>query len=518
MSAAGLQYIFQRFGGDPNVIQVLYDFANSGTYVNNVSQATSGSFLGQISGSQSTFWANSGYGTFSNHLVTISGTQNLTLSDFSVFFLGNRNPNGTDNVLFSSIENFTSGISSGSHIYINPANKLVFLFNTCQGTQSYVSSFNIAGDFAIGLSKTQNQVNLYQYDYYGQLVASDSFVITRPSDYFPINQFSIGYAPSGANIINNQFYVGKLNTFLLASGGTDSTNAQLFFSGIYVNTTISTTALVSGDECTGIAVLPVSSTMAGSVSTSMSIPSGLFLKQGILIFSQPIITTDLVLLDCAITGQHSFNQPTNTNQNVVKLNSFTFNDVGLYLNGQRLISGQAIVTGSFCTTGLSFPRDYDIFNNRDVQIFNIIATDRLKYDVKDDTYLLQQVLSSGSGAFSVNTSYGIGYYVNGIRNLDYSVSGTTITPQANLNVNDLIIVDYFDSTKIKNNLIVTSNPYFVTGGFIAGTSMPYLNGQRLSLGDDYIEINSGEYAAFLFKNIPATSIFETDGIDGSWNI
>lgn len=516
MSAQGLQYIYSQFGGNLDAIKAFYDFNVSGNYVDNVAQNFSGSYLGNISGSQPSFWANSGYGTFSQHVVTVSGTQNLTLSDFSVFFWGNRQNNTRDNVLFSSLENYISGISSGAHIFINPANKLVFLFNSCKGTQSYASSFNVISDFAIGVSKSNNLVHLYQYDYYGAVVNADSFVIDRSSDYFPINHFSIGYAPSGANLVNNQFFSGKLDNFILVSGSVDSSVAQLIFSGIYTTKQTITTPLVSGDECTGLAILS-STTFA---STPIAIPTGAFLKQGILIYSQPIVATDLTILDCAPSGQHLFNQKTLRNSaSEFSLNQSTFNNIGLYLNGQRLVSGQSTITGSFCTTGAFFPRDYDIRNNRDIiGISGLEGTDELKYDVKDASYIPQAVLSSGTGIFSVNNIYGIGLYINGIRSIDFTQSGTAITPASNLNNNDVILIDYFDNSVILNNLVASQNPYFVSGGFIAGTSMVYLNGQRLTLNRDYIEINSGEYSSFLFKNVPETTIFETTTIDSTWNV
>jgi len=516
MSSQGLQYIFNKFGGDLNTLPVLYDFSVSGNYVNNVSQQGTGNHLGIISGSQSQFWATSGSGTFSNHVVTISGTSGLVLNDFAVFLWGNRQNNARDNVLFSSIEDYISGIASGGHVFINPANKLVFLFKTCVGTQSYISDFNVISDFAVGVSKSNSVLNLYQYDYYNQSIATNSFTINRFADYFPINHFSIGYGPSGANLINNQFYSGSLNTFLLVSGGVNSNNAQLIFSGRYVETQTTSPATISGNECTGLVTLGGSTTV---VNQSV-IPSGMFFKQGILIFSQPLIATDLVLLDCATTGQNLFNQKTLTNPgNSYSLGTSVSANIGLYLNGQRLISGASSVTGSFCTTGTLFPKDYDIANKISIiGINNLIATDVLKYDVQNANILLQTVLSSGTGTFAVSSASGIGYYVNGIRNLNFDQVGTGITPQSNLNNGDVILVDYFNNGYIKNNVIASTNPYLVSGGFVANTSMVYLNGQRLSLNVDYIEINSGEFPAFTFKPISSTAIFDASNINNTWNI
>lgn len=513
-----LQFTFNFFGGDLNGMPVYYDFTPSGSYVNNAANNFSGQYLGIISGNTDTFFASPGSGTFSQHLVTISGTQNLVLSDFSAFFWGTRQANGRDNVLFSSIENFNSGISSGAHIYINSANKLVFTFNTCIGQQSYASNFNVISDFAIGISKTQNRIDLYQHDYTTNTLKTNSFVITRPSDYFPCNNFSIGYAPRGANIINNQFYSGTLGNFILVSGGIDHSNALPVFSGYYNQITTITTPAVSGDACSTIFSVPTTKTFLGKQLP----PAGMFNKNGILIFSLPFTAADSAILDCAKTGTYLFNQSTlfSPFKNVVTLNNATYNDIGLYFNGQRLISGQNIVTGTFCGTGIYFPRDYDIGGRQNIlSPINFNINDVLIFDNKSsNTYIPQTVLSSGTGTFTVSTGFGLAYYVNGIRSENYTQSGTTIIPQSNLNNNDIISVDYFDSSKIANNIQFTQNPYFVTGGFIPGTSMLYFNGQRLTLGADYIEINSGEFSSFLFKAVPTTQIFESNSPDNSWNI
>ena len=505
MSTAGIQYAFTRFGGSADRIRVLYDFGISGD-ISNCSNVHSGQYSGVLSGSAAPFWATSGVGSFSNHAIVPQEATGLPLTNFCFLAWGNKPPSNSEQSLVSSLASGLSGIASGFSVYVTETQRLAFRFSTCSGRQSWASHYAVLGPYAVGVSHFDGKLDFYTYDNFNNETQSTSLTIPY-EDLFPSDQWTFG---NGENLP----YSGNFSNLLLASGGIDAAYAGTLFSGAgdIVQTVV--TPAITGNECTGISVPSTTSILVTPVA---AVPYSVVKREAILITSQTLIPTDEIVLDFCPSGFASFNNTAivNHTRGTFVMSRSEASPIAFFMNGQRHIESGSQITGQFCFRGRKYLMDYQLSGRNVNSAWGLDKVDVGVYDNRTDNSVFQYAISSGTGSVSIPPS-GLTFYLNGVRTDEYSISGGQFYPPSWLTNEDQWVIDYH-SDKVTLNYSGSGAYFQVSGGYIAGTSRLYMNGQRLTLGRDYLEVLSGEFNTPTTGSINYVLAFETQILDATYD-
>ena len=510
MSISGLFYILGEYGIPTGSVMSLYDFSDSGNLSNKANLAYNGSLVG-VSGS---FWSQSGYASFSNHSVLVDTGRNVPLTNFSVLMIGSGRVPTTRETMFSTALENSSGIASGFAVYRNNIGNLSFAFKDCSGVQCCQSNFSTIGPFAVGVSRQDAILHFLSYDYSTDTIDSKTFTVDTFENIFPSFPSYIGKVTNGQiSGIPNDNYNGRMDYVTITSGGLDSANAALFFSGIYQNISGIPLPATTGNIFEGF----WNSNATTTVLTDYN-PTEIFkTKNAILILSQSITASDLVTFDLAtervsnVNKQISYSSYSNTEI----LQAVERGRVAMWLNGQRLISGAAIQTGVFCQRGMLYPHDYDIKRNVVLSPQPYSSSDACIYDSASTSFIPQSIIGSGTDTFVVDTTSGISVFINGLRTHDFEIVVDTVSFNTALGATDKVCIDYFNKGKWNLANSGTSQLINVGSGFY--DSCVYLNGQRLVKNSDYVEIYNSQNALLQFGEMPSTKIFETLAVDETYD-
>lgn len=462
---------------DRGNLLVAYDFLESGQILNKAPNY-SGSFSGQLSGSNSFFFS-SGTGLAQADLVSIINSGAFYSSEFSHFFTISRNALANDNFFSSLSEN--NGIASGYSIFSNSLGKLIFAYKDCSGPQSVTSDFVLNGNANFAVVKNGNVVSLYQYtpvfnvlNSFNGIINSEQVFRSDFADLFFGNQLPVGFI--------KDHYSGFITNYLYFNTAFSPNQVIDIFSGVYSNIVLDTTT-----GCTNLLPSFNPVTITGAAPTPITLN-----KNGIVLLKS-FPTGSKILLDYT-TGYDNVSWNNFANFDFNKGNFTTIPSTIppiTYLNGQRVVSGVTQITGLFCATGRAWSRDYNFSGqNEIVDADSYDAGDIVVYDTPQRH--LWQHLTSGTG--SVNLLYagsGLGVYLNGQRVDNFTASGATLTIGTNIGLTDLICIDYYQLGYEVLNEIHSSGFLYTSGAFAEGTSRVYLNGIRQALGIDYLEVVSG---------------------------
>lgn len=493
---------------------VLYNFAESGS-IPNKAPNYSGNFSGALTGSQS-FYYGSGTGFPTQHIVSIQNTGDFWSNNFSHLFVINKSGQANDN-LFSSLSAESGAVNSGYMISTNDIGKLIFSYRDCLGPKSVTTSFilNNASNFAI--VKNGNTVSFFQYTPITNSLDRDSFQING-NEVFQSNYSDLFYANHAPAGFLKDYYSGFINNYIYFNIGLSPNQVIDVFSGLYTSLVYNSgNSSNAFDECTGV----FTSFLATTISTSGNIPiSSVLTKQGIVLL-RPFPSGSKIIIDYDSGNSNiSWNKEATFDFN---LNNFVLNATSLvppivYLNGQRVLSGIAQITGQFCATGMAWERDYQFTGNRQINpAMSYNLPDIVIYDVDIPGINQWQRLFSGSGSVNINTGSGIAVYLNGQRILDYVTSGSNISLNSSISSTDIIDIDFYKNGFSKLGEVYTTGFFYTSGSFIKNTSRVYLNGIRMLLNTDYLEIASGSLLQNYPLDIPENVVTEITDYS-LWNL
>lgn len=490
LNLSGFLLTLSNLGISSGNLLTFYDFAESGAIINKA-PAYSGQFSGALSGSNS-FYYGSGTGFNTNgNLISIRNTGNFYSTDFTHIFVLERSGTDNDN-LFSSLSQESGAVNSGYYISLNNAGRVVFGYNDCSGPKSVTSTFGVNNLTNLAVTKAGNYISFFQFTTISNILDSSSFVINSaeifPSDYADL--FYANHVPAG---FLKDYYSGFVYNYAYLNVPLSSSLVVGAVSGLY-NTTVTipaSTGSTSINQCTDIFTLPIPATTF--VTGSSSANAAALTRDGI-VFLRPFVPGSKVYLDYD-TGNSNISWNNQAAYDTA-LQNFTLNAAStslppvVYFNGQRVISGKALITGSFCNTGKVWEYDYQLTGAIQIDdADNYQSIDTVIYDVPSRN--IWQRLFSGSGSVNINTGSGLAVYINGQRTLDYSASGTGLTLDFGFISGDIGVIDYYQSGYSVLGETYNTGFFFSSGSFIQNTSRVYYNGIRQLLGVDYLEIVSG---------------------------
>lgn len=511
LNISGLfQTMTEKYISTENLL-VLYNFEESGSVKNKAPNYLT-NFSGVLNGSNN-FYLAPGTGFATGHYVSISGT-GFWSNNFSHVFVVQKSGQANDN-FFSSIAAESGAINSGYLISANNAGKMVFSFKDCSGPQSVTSSFNLNNITNFAITKNDDTISMYQFTPISNILDSDSFQVVG-TQIFQSNYSDLLYAPRAPAGFLKDFYSGFINNYLYFNISLSPSQVVDIISGLYT-TVISSPATTGNafDECTGLFSLPQSPT----VITSGNPPPSVSLTKNGIVLLRSLPSGSNVLVDYD-TGNSNISWNNQAGYNFSKGN-FVLNATStippiVYLNGQRVISGFGVITGQFCSTGKYWEYDYQYSGNKeidDADSYN--QNDVIIYDIPGRN--VWQQLASGSGSVNINTGSGLAVYLNGQRILDYTTSGSTITLIQPIVPTDIICKDYYQSGYGVLGEVYTTGFFFTSGSFVEGTSRVYMNGIRLLLNTDYLEIVSGTLLQGYPLDFPLQDVVDITGYN-LWNL
>lgn len=484
MSLSGLAFILDADYINSENLLVYYNFNESGAIINKA-PSYSGQFSGILAGSPS-FFLSSGTGYATNNRVSITNSGDFWSSDFTHIFSIQRTGSANDN-FFSSLA--YEGLSaSGYTISSNDAGRLIFGYRDCNGPHSITSDFTLNYNSNFAVSKRGNSISLYQYipvydifNGFDARINSSEIFQSNYADLFFGNYLPIGFL--------KDYYSGYAFHYLYFNAGLSANQIVDIISGVYSD--VYTITGGSGYSSGGHYILPSGDT---TIISGIAPPSRTLSKNGIVLLRN-LPTSSKVLVDYTINtdninwGNRAIYDF--TKESFLLNESISFAPI-IYLNGQRVLSGVAGITGQFCQTGLSFSRDYQFSGTREIFDFGgYQSTDTVVYDLPYASSVSWQNLYSGIQSVSINNGSGYAVYLNGQRIKDYAISGTSLILDQLVQTTDTLCLDAYPTGYESLGEEYTSGFFFTSGYFAEGTSRVYLNGQRMLLGEDYLEVSSG---------------------------
>lgn len=483
----GLFFSMREKGLDFSKLRVLYDFKESGQILNKA-QNYSGLFSGQLNGSNS-FYYGSGTGLPTQHFISIQNSGNFYTGNWTHIFLISRSGNANDN-FFSSLAAESGSVSSGYLITSNNAGNLVFSYSNCNGNSSITSDLNLNFNSSFAVTKRDNDLTFFQYTpVFGILDSSTHQVVgsqifqSNIADLFFANRVQAGFI--------KDHYSGYAFAYSYFTDALSANQLISFFSGLYTTVSGINGGASSGNtDCSGIFNLAFDALETGISSVPVNIT---LTRRGITLL-RPFPTGSVVCIDYD-TGNSLSSWNNGGLFDSLKDNFTTLFPTDsapiTYFNGQRVISGFSQITGQFCQTGRVWEYDYNFSGKieiNDADSYDI--DDVLVYDLP--TKHTWQQIHSGTGSVTLtDTTKVIGYYLNGQRIKDFTISGSTLTPTTPRQSGDVIVIDYYDNGYGVVGEIHNSGYLFTSGSYAQNTSRVYLNGQRQLLGTDYLEITDG---------------------------
>lgn len=507
-----LQTLDNKFISRQNLL-ALYTFAESGSIINHAANY-SGTFNGILSG-PNTFYYASGVGYPTTNVVSISGT-GFYSSDFSHLFVVQKAGQDNDNY-FSSISAESGSINSGYSISTTSLGNITFGYRDCTGPKNLTSSFILNNTSSFAVIKNGNTVSFFQYTPITNSLDRDSFQVNGneifESDYADL--FYANHAPAG--FIKN-YYSGFINNYIYFNIGLSPNQVIDVFSGLFTSLVYNSgNGSNNFDECTGV----FTSFSPTTIVTSGNIPnSSVLTKQGVVLL-RPFPSGSTIIVDYdSGNSTISWNKQANFDFNLgyFVLNATSIIPPIVYLNGQRVLSGIAQLTGQFCATGMAWERDYQFTGNRQINpATNYNLPDTVIYDVDVPNINKWQQLFSGSGSVNINTGSGFAVYLNGQRILDYLTSGSNISLSSSISLTDIINIDYYKNGFSVLGEVYTTGFFYTSGSFIKNTSRVYLNGIRMLLNQDYLEITSGSLLQNAPLDVPQNIVVDITGYN-LWNL
>lgn len=489
LNLSGFLLTLDSLGISRDNLLVFYDFAESGAIINKA-PSYSGQFSGSLSGSNS-FYYGSGTGFNSTgNLVSIQNTGNFYSTDFTHIFLLQRSGAENDN-LFSSLSQESGVVNSGYMIGLNNAGKVTFGYNDCLGPKSVTSNFGVNNITNLAITKGGNFLSFFQFTTISNILDSDSFAINGaeifPSDYADL--YYANHAPAG---FIKDYYSGFVFNYAYLNVPLSANLLIGAISGIY-NVAVATPAITGSssiNQCTDVFTLPV----AGSTSFMVDpFANTAALTRNGIVMLRPFVPGSKIYLDYD-TGNSNISWNNQAAYDTARQN-FTLNAASttlppiVFFNGQRVISGKAMITGAFCSTGKVWEYDYQLTGRIEIDdADNYQIIDTVIYDVPSRN--IWQQLFSGTGSVIISTGSGIAVYINGQRTLDYAASGTGLVLDFLLTTG-IGVIDYYQSGFGALGQTYNTGFFFSSGSFLQNTSRVYYNGIRQLLGIDYLEIVSG---------------------------
>ncbi len=516
--------------------EIYYDFNESGANPIVPQSSSQPQYLGTI-GTVGSFYSIPGSGRFSSSQhVSIANASGLSASSFTMFFVYEK-PYSGNAVLFSSL---TSGgsVPSGFIIGINDANRLYFECYDQNGQNIYTSS-NIYGEKnAIAVSKQNNLLNFYYYNFNEQAVEPELFTISSTALYqsnqatlgSPLNapayvtensfsgymdQFVYVNSSLTSNIVSNLFsgfyasglpytvvVVGQTNGLItgasisLASVGTAITGFHVYLSGYVFDNDGNALPVYLYNNQTGTIIEDTFVPLIGGVTFQISglVSNGFYLDTGYCLafgmdgvnLLRPIQTSDYALEFYAYNtiGVDSLGLSTKFNSNGNFFMSQVNNQVNLYVNGIAYNSGTSFTGGSVFIPMVFLSGNYYLTGNQIVIDPLVQPSDNVTIDIISGTPQLFSLTTTGGQSFTsaINTNL---IYLNGqklISGSDYTFAGSTLT------VNTTAATGLLISFPMLAGFTYTSGRFISKFG--RDTSMLWLNGQRQTVNEDYIEISN----------------------------
>lgn len=506
ISIEGLFFTMRDKGMDFSKLRVLYDFKESGQILNKA-QSYSGFFSGILTGPNS-FYIGSGTGYNTTGFVSIQNSGNFYTGDWSHIFLISRSGNANDN-FFSSLAANSGSVNSGYMITSNNAGKLIFSYGACGGSQNVTSDLILNQNSSFAVTKRANNLTFFQYTPNFNILDSDNHLVVG-SEIFQSNFADLYYANHAPAGFIQDYYSGYALGYAYFTEALSTSQLISVFSGLYTAISTSGGSSSSGtNDCSGIFFLGDTTTEIGSGN----IPTSVSLTRKGVVLLRPFPSGSTVLIDYDTGNANtSWNNLASYDflRNNFVLNGFSSVAPITYFNGQRVISGLSVITGQFCATGKIWQYDYAYSGNLEIDDADSYTdTDIVVYDIPGKHRW--QELSSGTGSVILtDTTKVIGYYLNGQRTKDFTISGTTLTPTVPRISGDIIVVDYYDNGYGVVGEIHNSGFFFTSGTFAQNTSRLYLNGQRQYLGEDYLEISDGSLLTSNPINLPNVIVTNID--------
>jgi hypothetical protein len=502
-------------------------------------------FYPQHSGRLSTvgqFYNISGSGFLTGQNITIGNPTGLPVDFFSHIFVYEKTVTG-GGIIFDSI--LKQPISSGYAIGVNDANRLYFQYFNGNGPVFRTSDLILGDKNLVAVSKTNNLITFYNYDFSLENSESDEFPIE--GDFiFASPQARIGASVgSGAGFVSPKAYSGYLSEYIILSeavtpstfrylcsglASTYSVAPQLIQTGVlnqitgyltgltgitgvvsYVNVITGSglnpfgtgdyqffyqTSGVTGFLATGLNLTPLTGNvpfyMTGDIVENVTPNNGFIQSFGFeeLSFIRRIDQTDIYVSRIPSGSFFRLNLDGEFNDVEGKFqldNIYTPEQVVLFANGQAQFFSGFSVTGNVYGSGVVISGDY-ILEDFLVNTTGFYSgDDRFFYDAvsgRRAATFVTGIQANLPAAVPINSHT---YYLNGqllISGINYHISGGAFRWFDNTYSGASgVLLAYDDSLAFILRTGIFFNPYL---RFARLQNQLYLNGQRQVHGENYL--------------------------------
>lgn len=442
-------------------------------------------------------------GFFTGQTIRAIGVQT---GDYWTHIFINQKTGYAGGILFDSFQSGSNGVYSGYLIGFNDNNKLFCEFFDNAGPAVYTSDIILAKKNCLAVTKANNSLNFYSYDFNNELLLNDTKVINGQF-LFPSTKFLIGGASGAPSYINYSNYKGYLDEYIYITDAIIPSHLRSLISGFvaYNSYTQGIVTSVTGIEVTGYGLVFTGTTgNLGYQNTIISsgiddfgdyyVTYGQTAITGYLTSGSGVIPLTGLVID-SYTGESGFSFITNTGyiesfrydevSYLRKIDSNDFNTLFRFSNNKKGVNKRA----DFDLVSNNFELD-DIYVDSGIHIYlNGIGQFNAGYTVTGNIYN-QGVIISGS------------YYLD-----DFSVQSTGF-----YEVTDIMIFDSISGQKQRA---------FITGMGVSGRSeavtlntgsIVFLNGVLINSGTNYIN-NGGSFLwnSNTYSGITgAISVFQLD--------
>ena len=420
---------------------------------------------------------------------TISAVSVQT-GDYWTHIFVNQKTGSAGGVLFDSFQSGSNGIYSGYLLGFNDANKLFVEFFDNAGPAVYTSDIVLAKKNCLAVTRANNALNFYSYDFNNELLLSDTKVINGQF-LLPSTKFLVGGTSGAPSYINYGNYKGYLDEYVYITDSIIPSHLQSLMSGFvaYSTYTQGIVTSVTGVEVTGYSLVFTGTTgNLGYQNTAIS--------SGLDDFGDYYVT----YAQTAITGYLT------SGSGIVPL-------TGLVIDSYTGESGfSAIInTGyieSFRYDEVSYLRKID---SNDFNTFFRFANNKKNINKIADFDLINNVFELAD----IYSESGVQIYLNGVSQLSqgYQVTGNIynqgVVISGNYYLEDFTVqsTGFYESTDsmIYDIILGQKQRAFITGMGVSGRSeavvldsgsLVFLNGVLLPSGHSYI--NNG--VAFQWNN------------------
>lgn len=534
----GFRQNYDLLGFDTGSYSVHFSFDISGQ--NPISNNSNYSGLSGRLSSVGSFYSTPQSGYFTGQIITVSG---VPTGDYWTHIFINKRLTPSGGVLFDSFAS-GGGIFSGYQIGFNDNNRLYLESYDNFGPVVYTSNLILAKQNCLAVSRSNNAISFFAYDFNNDLLLSDVHIING-NYLLPSNKFIIGGKSGEPSHVVGRNYVGYLDEYVYISDAIIPSYLKNLMSGFvsYSQYSVGSISGISGIEVTGFSFVPTGLTgILGYTNTAVSsglddfgdfytvysqVPITGYLTSGTKVVSLTGLVVDYVtgasgktfiidsgyiesfkydevsyLRNIDIYDTSNFIKFQSGKRNVNNLATFdlvngnfelneSLNDSGvqIYLNGIGQNNVGYAVTGNIYNVGVTISGDYylDEFSVQSTGIYDY--KDIMVYDVISG--VKQRVFVTGMGVSgqkeNVNLTSNSLAFLNGVlltSGYQYIKSGADFIWSSNLlsGVTGAISVFELDKPYIRSTGTIN-----FTGEFPRRASMLYLNGQRQLIDTNYIE-------------------------------